>query len=193
MDYRENFGLEDITFADLNFDGYTDIGVLVGIGYGGVNTCRDYFFYVPRTKQYIRQIDMACNLEIYSSKNRLLATAAKDGPSQESDIYKIDSMGKAHRIINSTGYWPQNEEGDMIYRYTSDARVKVPKAYFYAKPGRQRSNVYIIKGDKVSLLDLVKKRGEVWVKVAYKSTKKTYRQWVRFSDLSFRDLPKEVL
>ena len=193
MDYRENFGLEDVTFADLNFDGYTDIGVLVGIGYGGVNVCRDYFFYAPRTKRYVRQIDIACNLDIYSRKNRLLATMAKDGPSQESDIYWIDPMGAAHHIIKSTGHWPQNEEGDMIFRYTSDAHVKVPKTYFYAKPGGKRSKVYIIKGDRVSLLGLTVVQGETWVKVAYKSTKKTYRQWVRFSDLSFRDLPKEAL
>ncbi len=193
MDYRENFGLEDVTFADLNFDGYADIGVLMGIGYGGVNVCRDYFFYAPQTKRYTRQIDIACNLEIYSSKSRLLATMAKDGPSQESDIYWIDPMGAAHHIIKSTGHWPQNEEGDMIFRYTSDARVKASKAYFYAKPGGKRSKVYIIKGDKVSLLNMALHQGETWVKVAYRSKKKTYRQWVRFSDLSFRDLPKEAL
>lgn len=191
MDYREEFGLESVTFADLNFDGYTDIGVLVGIGYGGVNEYRDYFFYVPGTKRYTRQITYASNLTVLDRKSRLLTTQARNGLNQGWDIYRIDSRGGAHRIISILGYWPDSGEGDMLYRYTSDARVKVPRAYFYAKPGHRRSRTYIIKGDKVSLLDLVIEGGKAWVKVAYKSTKKTYRQWMRFSDLSFRDLPEE--
>jgi len=183
--------LHNIVFADYNFDGYTDIAILMEIGNSGVNEFRDYYFYDPVTQKYVLQIAKACNLEIVSKKSRMLEASMKSGLSYDKEIYMINKRGEAFLALRAVGKWPENEEGDMVFTYVSNVKVKVNRAYFYAKPGMKRSKVYVVKGDSVNVLDLMMHKGKMWVKVAYKGKSKTYSGWVKFTDLVFEKLKEE--
>ena len=179
--------MENVVFGDINFDGYTDIGVLMSIGYGGVNTFRDYYLYHPRKGQYIKGIHRASNLKISSQKYRLLTALMKSGPSYDRDMYRVGDKGEVLKILSEEGHWSEKKNG-MIYAYTSKANVALQKVYFYTAPGIPKGKVYVIKNDRVAVEALSEHKGELWVKVAYKGKKKTYRGWVRWSDLRFGEL-----
>ena len=178
--------LHNVVFADYNFDGYTDIGILMEIGNSGVNEFRDYYFYNPATKNYFLQISKACNLELFSKKNRMLETSMKSGLSYYKDIYMINKKGYAFLALSAVGKWSKNK--NMVFTYVSNVKVKVNRAYFYVKPGVKRSKIYVIKDDSVNVLDLVRYKGKMWVKVAYKTKRKIYKGWVKFTDLHFGKL-----
>ncbi len=184
--------LENVIFKDNNFDGYRDFGLLMGIGYSGENEYRDYYFYNPVTKQYRLEIKHACNLEIFSKRDRMLRTAERSGGTFYHDFYRIDTHGHAVLVVSGTGTWSKNEEEGMVYDYRSNVTVRVNRAFFYTHAGGKRTKVYVIKKDPVTVLDFAfdtKKR--LWVKIAYKAKRKTYSGWVKSTDLHFNRLKEQ--
>ncbi len=183
--------LQNVIFADYNFDGYTDIGVLMGTGYSGTNEYRDYYFYDPDTQKYILQIKNACNLEIFSKKHRMFLAWEKSGSSAYSETYMIDKHGNAFLVLSAVGTWSQNKKREMVYTYDANATVSVDRAYYYDVPGGRKSRVYVVKGDHVEVLDVLKEKGDVWVKVGYKTRRKIYKGWINSTNLRFEELRKK--
>jgi len=180
--------VKNVIFVDYNFDGYVDFGVLRGTGYMGVNEYRDYYFYNPNTKQYNIQIKIECNLDVYSKENKILKSWEKSSQSFGSKIYMVNKFGDIFLALSAIGKWSANEEEGMIYTYDSNAKVNANRAYYYDKPKGKKSKIYLVKGDHVKVLDLIKDNKKMWTKVAYKGKHKTYRGWVKFTDLTFKRL-----
>ena len=193
-DFREwhIFSVETMKFEDINFDGYRDIALTVGIGYGGVNVVRDYYIYRPESNRFKKVLQNVSNL-VRHPKAHLLSSQMKSGPGSSVGYYRITKQGIPYLIIKIEQYWPKEEETEMKRVYTTkNLRVAKNKTYFYDLPGIKRSKVYIIKNDKVLLQDIKQgKEGSLWAKVIYKSRKKTYVKWVKLSDLAFDMLDPE--
>ncbi len=107
MDYKA-FISESISFKDFNFDGYTDIGVTVGIGYGGVNIFKDYYFYSPKEAKFHKYMKNICNLEIQEN-TRILASHMKSGLGYEHTYYQISEEAKPFLFLPDKSTWTDDE------------------------------------------------------------------------------------
>ena len=187
-----SFDVKNFIFEDVNFDGYNDVGVAVGVGYGGVNVMRDYYVYLPKSKRFEKELKEISNLKRHL-KEKLLFSQMKSGPEYFMSYYRIDKKDKPYRIIKGHSYWPEEEEADMRSVYESKAvRVGVKRSYFYDVPGAKKSKVYIMKGESVGFRDLKEEgKGDFWAEVVYKNKKRTYVKWVKLSDLVFEALSED--
>ena len=193
-DFSDAFpDIKTVIFNDYNFDGYNDIGILMGIGNSGENAYRDYYFYNPATKTYRLQIQHACNLDIFSKQESMLRSVERSGTSYYRSFYRIDAYGKALLVLQGVGEWSHNEEEGLVYTYRPSVTVGVKRAYFYAQPGKRRTKVYIVKKDRVTVLDVALATNQsVWVKVAYRAKARTYRGWVKARELHLEQIKDDV-
>ncbi len=155
MDYSE-FGLDNLVFNDFNFDGYTDIGVTVDIGYMGVNVFRDYYFYDAKKQSYYKYLQNVSNLEI-EEPERILSSYMKSGMDGFVGYYRIDDRGRPYLFLKGNSTWQINEDMKMVYQ-TKGMTVNVDRAYFYNFFDAEKLEGYLIKGDKVEFLKIDKIR-----------------------------------
>ncbi len=83
---------EMIMFADVNFDGVLDVGVLTSIGYMGVNLFHTYYTFNNMTKQYEEVPDLGevpYGVEI-DAATRTMVARMKDGPTWVEEIITYD-------------------------------------------------------------------------------------------------------
>ena len=143
---REGFESAKVTFSDINFDGYTDIGVPVGIGYGGVNVFADWYLYSPRNHSYEKVLSEVSNLET-DKKEKVLISEMKSGQGIFHEWYRINRDGKPYLIIEARTS-PGKEEFETAYK-AKGVRIKVPKSHFYDFLNGKKLNSYLVRGDKV--------------------------------------------
>jgi len=174
---------------DYNFDGFIDIAVLVDIGLMGVNIFYDYYLYDQDKKKYIKSISNISNLRV-NKENRELISSMKLKNSYLTTVYKI---------INFTPYLAMKREAFMqnglekiqifdengilqkksiIPKYD---KVKSEKAYFYKTPNGAKTKRYIIKNDRVKLLDIDMKNKMVFIEF---KGKKNFLQWIKLETIT---------
>ena len=168
---------------DFNFDGNKDIAVSSGsVGYGGVNNYKDYYFYSPIRKSYYLAGKNINSLQVVGKK---LVSYTKDGPFTYENSYGIKN-GKLYKKLSSVDFGILkritlfNSSGKKLRDYfePSTLTITAKKAYFYNLPKESaKSRVYVIKGDKVRVLDY--KPFDRWIKIEYKSPKKIFRSWIK--------------
>jgi hypothetical protein len=171
--------IELITVGDYNSDGYNDFALCVSVGYGGLNTYRDYYFYDPKKDTFHRVLKSVSNLE---KKEGMLFTSEKSSQTWYVSSYKFkDYMPYRYtEEIQQMGFPKKvkeyNIQGKLLKTYWDPNiyKVIVPKLYLSKK-------VYIIEGDKVSIEDVDYENNKV--KIAYVSKNKTYKAWVNFAKL----------
>jgi len=181
------------TFEDINFDGYTDIGVMAGYGYGGVNIYRDYYMYLPKKEHYEKVFSYVEELIVHT-KEKLLESRMKSGMEFFFEYYRIDKEGKPYRIIKGNSFWLEDEESEMQNKYeTKVIHVAKDRSYFYNDMGIHKTKLYIVKGDSVTMQALeADEKGVYWVYVAYEGKDKIFRKWVKMSDLAFTELDENI-
>jgi|GEM_PF-4799359 len=172
---------------DFNFDGNADIALSSGsIGYGGVNDYKNYYFYNPRTHRFELAGKEINRLQI---EGKELLSYTKDGPFTYQERYGI-AAGKLYKKSETldVGFLTRtvrfNPEGKVRKTdFTPDTlTITAPKAYFYTQPNEgSKTKGYVIKGDKVKVLDY--KPFEGWLFIAYKSSKKLFKRWIRQEDV----------
>ncbi len=166
-----------------NFDGYTDIAITFSVWQTGNNSCYDYYFYEPKDKKFYKDITHVCNLEV-SKKEHVLYAYIKD----DLEYSQINEKGKPYLFLRGKNHVTEEELFPVIY-HTSEVRDKVERAYFYDMWDGKRQKSYLVKGDKVKVLDEVNTReGIWWVKVSYQGKKKIYEYWLKLSDLVFEPI-----
>ncbi len=78
-----------ITDADVNFDGYKDVGVLTGIGYAGVNSFYDFYLFNPTTNSFEKNaILTGITLSSIDPIKKQIISTYKSGPGYETVIYQ---------------------------------------------------------------------------------------------------------
>ena len=181
------YGETDITFDDFNFDGYTDIAITFSVWQTGNNSCYDYYFYEPKDEKFYKSIAHVCNLEV-SKKEHLLHAHIKDSLEYFHKYYQINEKGKPYLFLRGKNHVTEEDLSPVVY-HSSEVRVKVERAYFYDMWDGKRLKSYLVKGDKVKVLDAVSTHeGAWWIKVSYQGEKKIYEHWLKLSDLVFEPM-----
>ena len=176
-----------ITIGDYNFDGYSDIGILTGVGYGGVNIFRDYHFYDPRNNVYHRYLEEVSNLAI---EGTTLISDVRSGLSHYETQYKIKDK-KPYKSLEKEEFvvadyvMEFDDKGKVIKSYyvPSHLRIVTKKAYLYSEASEdKRTKSYVVKGDKVKIVEI----GIItfpWIKIEYQGTKGAYNGWIKVENV----------
>ena len=64
---------------DINFDGYPDIAIVTGEGYGGVNFFYDYYVFNPKTQLFEKFLNEVCNPN-FKPQEKMIYSSCKSGP-----------------------------------------------------------------------------------------------------------------
>ncbi len=187
-----------VRVGDFNFDGYNDIAIDTGIGYGGVNVFSRVFFWQPSNGQpnegqFSQGLDIS-NFGLNAAKKELTSDY-KSGPFHYQDSYRFDAQGvykykeiispgpvevvsffnRAGKRIKRVLVDPSRENQD---NYSPATLSIAEKTYLYSKPVEDgKTKAYLIKGDKVEMLD-VSEYPYQWYKIRYKG-KKTLVRWIK--------------
>ena len=171
--------IELITVGDYNSDGYNDFSLCVSVGYGGLNTYRDYYFYNFKKDTFYRVLQNVSNLE---KRDSMLFTSEKSSQTWYFSSYKFKEHipYKYTEEIQEMGF-PRyikefDSQGNILKTYWDPDRYKVivPKLYLNKK-------VYIIEGDSVRVVDVDYEKNKV--EIVYSGKTKTYKTWVDFTKL----------
>lgn len=95
-----------ITGADVNFDGYPDAAMLVGIGYGGVNAFYDYYIFNPMTERLEKDpVLTGIGNPVFDPAAKTITGDARDAQDSFKTVYSWKNGGyvKGPTISDSTG------------------------------------------------------------------------------------------
>ena len=171
-----------VLVEDFDFDGFNDVGVPSGIGYGGVNIFYDVWRYDPKLKKLgkLEGKDFEVSNPNFDTGNKILLSNARSGPAWYGSDFKFSS-GKPwlYRtrnfvallvfsnpdtvIIQTTIY---NQAGkqlsssiadeDMLGKPIALKRTVPEKMFLYTAPRENAlTSSYIIRGDMVSILKII--------------------------------------
>ncbi|MFN3266966.1 MAG: XAC2610-related protein [Deinococcales bacterium] len=176
--------LGDLLVEDFDFDGFNDVGIPSGIGYGGVNVFYQIQRYNPKTKrlELLEGKDFEVSNPGFDPKNKILFSSARSGPAWYGTQYKFLG-GKPYRLksedpvvligfpkretlmYQTTTY---NSKGQVISTELNEQNAKggtVPvfraivsaKADLYSAPNdNAKTGRYIVRNDVVRVLELQK-------------------------------------
>jgi hypothetical protein len=198
----------NVLVNDFNFDGYADIAIPSGIGYGGVNYFYDLYVFQPSQSRFV-SLEFPggsglCNPEP-RVQTRTIETDCKDGPKYVFADYRF-SRGKPYvyrsaemvileafdtdqylvyavSIFNPNGKLLRSSISDDPRREEFPLRyVPVPRADLYDAPRADAiTRNYIVRGDAVRVLEVRDVDGQQWLRIAYQSRKLgRIIKWVSF-------------
>jgi hypothetical protein len=96
----KNYGHQIVTANDdVNYDGYKDLAIEIGNGYGGVNFFYNFYYFNPTTKKFIEvpELKNVCNPNFKYEQKEILSSC-KDGPGYSDAIYQWGAPG--YMLIN---------------------------------------------------------------------------------------------
>ncbi len=194
---------------DFNFDGFGDIGIPTGTGYGGVNYFYDiYTFDRPSQTFKIMPIPNGeewCNPQL-EAKTKTIFTSCKSGPRWYGANFRFY---RAKPYLYQSGEmaflegFPENKNLDnllwKVMTYKQNKRIlksrcyqyetmqtpvrRIPQAKVFLHNAPKESAItqnYIIKNDLISILELRDTDSGQWLKIAYHSRKLGWiKRWIR--------------
>lgn len=189
-----------VEIADFNFDKMLDIAIPVTIGYGGLNVFCDIFFFDKKSGYFKKVLSEISNFDLDKKKKEITSEMTSTYCCHYYKRYRFFN-GKPYEYFESvvanlcvekitlkkpngkiikTAVGDYNEEKNAL---EPDVRaITKDRVYFYDKPDEKaRTEMYVVKGDKVTLLDLSGEWYE-WILVRYKG-KKHIEKWIKFDDL----------
>ncbi|MDD5393942.1 MAG: hypothetical protein PHE17_13060 [Thiothrix sp.] len=165
--------------GDFNFDGAQDVAIQDAIGYGGVNIFYTLHLWDKATGKFQQYPEPISNPALDSGK-KVLTSSQRSGPKWYTTKYQINAKGALYPAVEwemlsaNEGAWeyltfknPQGKvtghkivvSGEEDARADADlpdatATIEVEKTHLYeAADSPAPTKMYIIKGDKVTLLD----------------------------------------
>jgi hypothetical protein len=186
-EYTDALALE----GDFNFDGYQDIALFEGSGYGGVNQFYRLMLW-DKSKGEFKPFQTSVGLPSLNTKKQTLVSAQRSGPRWYSSVFhfkdgKLVQRDEEAMIDGELSKVEIYDGKDKLLKtlitdkddYTLDTptatrNIRLEKAWLYNKPDfDSKTKMYVIKGDKVELLDF---KNEMFL-MKYKG-KKTITKWI---------------
>jgi hypothetical protein len=194
---------------DFNFDGFADIALPDGIGYGGVNYFYVLYTFRPSSNRF-EPLEFPgdtelCNPEL-RAQTRTIETDCKSGPKYEFADYRfahgkpylyrsaemvvLDGFDTDQYLVYAVSVFNPNHKrlrssiSDDPRREEAPLRyVPVTRANLYNAPkGNAITTSYIVRGDGVRILDVLETDSGQWLKIAYQSRKLgRIIKWVSFN------------
>lgn len=166
--------------ADFNYDGYTDIGLIAGVGYGGAITT--YWLYLwDEPKRSFRKFPRIIGNPTLVPARRALIAWERDGSAWTSTEFRSEggeltlTVERQQNILGGAGlaldqltfHLPEAGNvtdsrvisGEALIDVAPEtlpsatAKITQPKAWLHKQPDAQnRTGMYVIRGDTVTLL-----------------------------------------
>lgn len=182
---------------DFDFDGFLDLMIPTGTGYGGVNWFYDFYRYEAATHGFrpVSEMDSEfCNPEAVAAE-KTLKVPCKDGPAWYDNAYKFaggkpylyrsselvhlngfagdDAIVYAITLLDPAGRVWKATLAEAVHE-TKTVRRKLPfeKAQLHRVPAAiGRTESYLVKGDEVELAEVKLDGEQQWLRVIYVSAK----------------------
>ena len=198
--------------GDFNFDEMQDIAIQDGIGYGGVNVFYRVFLWDDKANK-LKEFATPVSNPVLDGEKQTLVSAQRSGPLWYSTEFRAEK-GKLYAAMDTemipfgdavldyvvfknaagkvtgtkiVGESSDDQAVDYANAASATATIQVDKAQLYDKPdSAAKTKMYVIKGDKVTLLDWKAKEGgfgEGWFLIRYQG-KKVIEKWLESSSLS---------
>ncbi|PNK68962.1 hypothetical protein A6J69_018810 [Hafnia paralvei] len=195
--------------ADINGDGNTDIITSIPVGMVD-NLSNVYLWDKNKYKEILPNSFGTCGGFSNMDMRDVLATgvfysSCRSGPSWSTDAYKFTKNGKLYLYADQEtndavgsdfnilqfDYFDRtyDESGKVISKLASNMDgdfhyvIKVNKIQLFSMPNENSPHkAYLIKGDKVDVLDTNLQEDFYWVKVKYDSSKGPLIKWVKAQD-----------
>lgn len=166
--------------ADFNFDGYTDIGLIAGVGYGGAVTTYWVYLWDEKKRSFRKFPRIVGNPTLVPARQALIAWE-RDGPAWTSSEFRsvggeltlvvereqnilggadlaldqltihLPETGKVTDSRVIAGEAPIDVAPETLPSAT--AKITQPKAWLHQQPdAKSRTGMYVIRGDTVTLL-----------------------------------------
>lgn len=200
---------------DFNFDGLGDVAVLDGVGYGGVNLFYRLYLWDKAAGKFQEFKETISNPTL-TKETKTLSTGQRSGPRWYTTDYRfrnnkpyvysesamVGSAGDLYfaKLYNSVGkilkkVVAETQDPSSIDGKTPAAvrKIVVAKAPLYDKPDADsKTKMYLIKGDKPTLLDYRENEdGSEWFLIRFNG-KKLVEKWVEWSAFEAEEsAPKE--
>ncbi|VVN65706.1 hypothetical protein [Pseudomonas fluorescens] len=194
---------DDVYIEDLNDDGIGE--VVFRLDGGGVNACSKVLHYKIADRS-LAELDfgdgLLCNFKV---RRGYIVSSYRDGAVWTENVYRIrngevevevsDSCvgcGEIKRkMYNLDGSFTRllvSDDIDFERRVPLTAKVSSLRADIFSLPEiSRRTNKYLIRGDKVALLDFFKDdNGEDWVEIRFSEVVST-EGWMKYSELELCD------
>lgn len=169
--------------ADFNFDGYTDLALIAGVGYGGAISTYWVFLWDDAARRF-RKFPHIVGNPMLEPQRRALIAWERDGPRWNSTEYRsihgelVRAVEREQNILGGrdvaldqlTIHLPETGKvtdsrivaGDAPFDVTPEtlpsahARITKPRVWLHDQPdASSRTAMYVIKGDTVTLLHYV--------------------------------------
>ena len=203
--WRGEIGL---ILMDIDFDGYLDIGVLDGVGYGGVN--HFYRFWRADAQAQYVPVGVVSNPEA-DNVTGTVRSASRSGPFWTTDEYRVEGdrfllvytrqqrgeydrvtfagVGKGNAvegIIPTVAPDPPFAEALEQPAFHQTALATAARVYFHDAPEEaSRRAAYLVEGDIARVLDV--SEDEAWMRVSFThgTTGRTTSGWLPVGPMVF--------
>lgn len=198
-----------ILLDDFNFDGFTDVGIPTGTGYGGVNYFYDFYTFERSSQSFkimpIPNGEEWCNPQL-EAKTKTIFTSCKSSPMWYGANFRFYSakpyLYQSGEMVILEGFSDDKNLSNLLWHVstfdhnkkvlsssyfdyetakTPIRRVPQAKVFLYTQP--QNSAItknYIVKNDVISILEVKETEAGQWLKIAYRSQKLGWiKRWIR--------------
>lgn len=195
-----------VLLMDIDFDGYQDVGVLNGVGYGGVN----YFwnFYRADAQRGFVPVGTLSNPQRDDLLGRIWSSS-RSGPAWTRDVYGVldgqlelifsrtswseydviefpNGKGTAVRAVIaaiSPDPWDLSSLEDYAYRQFAIA-ANSGRSYFHDEPDEAtRRGAYLVEGDQGYVSDVTEAGDWFFMQFTHPETQRTTTGWMRAEEL----------
>lgn len=185
-------------FADFNFDGWRDLALPSGTGYGGVNTFYTLYFYRPATRTFqksrftdaLNDLNIRANL-VPDPQTRTVGNVYKSGPAYVSgtlcltpdglDLYacrrgEIGNLSAPQTADDYDWTWFGPNGSPLAFRPLGKSgqdlslwTVIPSRLGLHAAPNSASpARAYVVRGDQVEVLELRGDQKAGWAHVSYR-------------------------